>query len=212
MDKKILKEKIIFGLKFLNEQKLNLASEGNISVRTEQGFFISPSALSPNKIKAKDIVFIDQKGNINGSLKPSSEWKMHLLIYKKKQDINAIVHSHSVWASALSCIRERIPAFHYMVAEFGGDDILCAKYALFGSNKIAENVLDALKNRKGCLMENHGQITIGKTFEEAISLCESLEKISKQYSICKILGDCKLLKNHEMNEVISLFSNYKSKY
>ncbi|MDC3091066.1 class II aldolase/adducin family protein [Rickettsiales bacterium] len=212
MDKETLKEKIIFGLKFLKEQKLNLASEGNISIRTKQGFFISPSAQSPDKIKAKDIVFIDQKGFIKGSTKPSSEWKMHLLIYKKKKDINAIVHSHSVWASSLSCVRERIPPFHYMVAEFGGDDILCAKYALFGSNKIAENVLDALNNRKGCLMENHGQITIGKTFEEAISLCEALEKISKQYSICKILGDYKLLNDQEMNEVISLFSNYKPKY
>ena len=168
MNQKTLKEKIIFGLKFLKKKSLNLASEGNISIRTTGGFYISPSAVSPEKIKSKDIVFINSKNTIEGSSKPSSEWKMHSLIYKEKKDIKAIVHSHSIWASSVSCLRERIPPFHYMIAELGGDDIPCAKYALFGSDKIARNVLNSLKNRKGCLMENHGQITIGKSIEEYV--------------------------------------------
>ena len=212
MNQKTLKEKIIFGLKFLKKKSLNLASEGNISIRTTGGFYISPSAVSPEKIKSKDIVFINSKNTIEGSSKPSSEWKMHSLIYREKKDIKAIVHSHSIWASSLSCLRERIPPFHYMIAELGGDDIPCAKYALFGSDKIARNVLNSLKNRKGCLMENHGQITIGKSIEEALSLCESIEKLSKQYSICRMLGNYKLINNKEMTEVISLFDDYKSRH
>jgi L-fuculose-phosphate aldolase len=212
MNQKILKEKIIFGLKFLKKKSLNLASEGNISIRTTGGFYISPSAVSPEKIKSKDIVFINSKNTIEGSSKPSSEWKMHSLIYREKKDIKAIVHSHSIWASSVSCLRERIPPFHYMIAELGGDDIPCAKYALFGSDKIARNVLNSLKNRKGCLMENHGQITIGKSIEEALSLCESIEKLSKQYSICRMLGNYKLINNKEMTEVISLFDDYKSRH
>lgn len=212
MNQETLKEKIILGLKFLKKKSLNLASEGNISIRTTGGFYISPSATSPEKIKSKDIVFIDYKDSIEGSSKPSSEWKMHSLIYKEKDNINAIVHSHSIWASSLSCLRKKIPPFHYMVAELGGDDIPCAKYALFGSDEIARNVLTSLKNRKGCLMENHGQITIGKSIEEAISLCESIEKLSKQYSICRMLDNYKLLNNEEMSDVIRSFSDYKSRH
>ena len=212
MNQETLKKKIILGLKFLKKKSLNLASEGNISIRTTGGFYISPSAISPEKIKSKDIVFIDYKDSIEGSSKPSSEWKMHSLIYKEKDNINAIVHSHSIWASSLSCLRKKIPPFHYMVAELGGDDIPCSKYALFGSDEIARNVLTSLKNRKGCLMENHGQITIGKSIEEAISLCESIEKLSKQYSICRMLGNYKLLNNEEMSDVTRSFGDYKFRH
>ena len=104
MNQEILKEKIILGLKFLKKKSFNLASEGNISIRTTQGFYISPSAIPPEKIKSKDIAFIDYKGSIEGLSKPSSEWKMHSSIYKEKDNINAIVHSHSIWASSLSCL------------------------------------------------------------------------------------------------------------
>ena len=104
MNQEILKEKIILGLKFLKKKSFNLASEGNISIRTSRGFYISPSGIPPEKIMSKDIAFIDYKDSIEGSSKPSSEWKMHSLIYKEKDNINAIVHSHSVWASSLSCL------------------------------------------------------------------------------------------------------------
>ena len=97
-----------------------------------------------------------------------------------------------------------------MIAEFGGDDIKCAKYATFGTNSLAKNVLKALETRKGCLMENHGQLTIGKNIEEAISLTEALEKLSKQFFMCNLSDSLKLINKTEMKKVISLFNAYKS--
>ncbi len=205
-------KKIIKSLKELEEKNLNIGSEGNVSIRSEKGFYISPSAIHPDKLKISDIPYISFEGKQTGGKKPSSEWMMHLLIYKERSDIEAITHSHSMWSTSLSCLRKKIPSFHYMVAEFGGNDIKCSKYATFGTNLLAKNVLLALNERKGCLMANHGQLTTGKSIEESISLCESLEKLSKQYFLCKLTGQLKLLNKKEMKEVIDLFSNYKPKY
>ena len=205
-------KKIIKFSEKLEEKKLNIGSEGNVSIRSGKGFYISPSAIHPDKLKISDIPFISFEGKQTGGKKPSSEWMMHLLIYRKRPDIKAITHSHSMWSTSLSCLRKKIPSFHYMVAEFGGDDIKCSKYATFGTNLLAKNVLLALKDRKGCLMSNHGQLTTGKTIEESISLCESLEKLSKQYFLCKLTGQVKLLNKKEMKKIIHLFAGYKSKY
>ena len=205
-----IKTKIVNSLKYLKNKNLNIGSEGNISIRYKNGFLISPSAVNPDNIKISDIPFVDLKGNHYGSRPPSSEWRMHMLLYLKKSDIKAISHSHSFWSSSLSCLRKKIPSFHYMIAEFGGNDIKCAKYATFGTHSLAKNVLKALENRKGCLMENHGQLTIGETIEEAISLTESLEKLSKQFFMCNLSKSVKLISKNEMSKVLSLFSEYKS--
>ena len=205
-----IKIKIVNSLKYLKKKNLNIGSEGNISIRYKDGFLISPSAIDPEKLKVNDIPFVDLNGNHFGSRAPSSEWRMHMLLYLKKSDVKAISHSHSFWSSSLSCLRKKIPSFHYMIAEFGGDDIKCAKYATFGTSSLAKNVLKALENRKGCLMENHGQLTIGETIEEAISLTESLEKLSKQFFMCNLSKSVKLISKNEMSKVLSLFSEYKS--
>ncbi len=210
MNKLTLRNSIIKNIKILIEKNLNIGSEGNISQRVKNGFFISPSGINPKKIKVKDVSFISLDGKFTGKSKPSSEWKMHLKIYNEFKNVNSIVHSHSIYASVLSCSRESIPPFHYMVAEFGGNNIKCSKYAVFGSKKIAKNVSLALKNRKACLISNHGQITIGKNIEEAMELSEALEKISKQFFLCKLLKKYKLLSYPEMSEVIKLFDDYKS--
>ena len=213
MNNNISSEKaIISGLKYLEKKGMNIGSEGNVSIRTKNGFFISPSAFKPSELKKENIPLLNLNGKNTGSVKPSSEWKMHLVIYKKLKNIKAIVHTHSLWASCLSCFRENIPSFHYMIAELGGNDIKCSSYATFGTKKLAENVLKALYKRNGCLLANHGQITVGKNLDEAIAFAESLEKLSKQYFFCRIFGKPRLLNNKQMNEVIDLFSSYKSKH
>lgn len=211
MKNRALKESIISGLKYLLKKNLNIGSEGNISIRNEKGFFISPSAYKPDELKLNNIAFIDLDGKVNGNTKPSSEWKMHQYIYINRKDVNAIVHCHSVWASCVSCLRINIPSFHYMIAEFGGDNIKCSNYATFGTEKLAKNVLDSLVNRKGCLLANHGQITIGDSITEAIHLTEAVEKLSKQFFLCRMTGDLKLLRKNQIDEVLDLFGDYKTK-
>ena len=133
------------------------------------------------------------------------------MLYKNRAEISSIVHCHSDWASTLSCLRKKYSQFHYMVAEFGGKDIKCAKYATFGTKKLAKNVIKAIKNRKGCLLANHGQICVGKNLEEASHLSIALEKISKQYFFCLLSKKFKMLTNNEMSEVLESFSDYKTK-
>ncbi len=208
----LIKKKIITAIRKQNKIGFNLGSEGNISVRNDENFFITPSGCNVSDLSEKDICILDSNGRVINKKNPSSEIKFHLIIYNSNKNIKAIVHSHSPWASIISCLRKEIPSFHYMVAEFGGKNIKCADYAKFGTNNLAKNVLTAINNRKGCLISNHGQITVGENLDEALNLSEALEKLSMQYYHCLLTKKVKLLKSSQMDEVIEAFKEYKSKH
>jgi len=190
----------------------NIGSEGNVSIRIGKQILITPSGINYKNLRANDISVIDLEGKLKNNIKPSSELEMHLMIYKRRQEINAIVHSHSNWASILSCLREKISSFHYMVAEFGGSDIRCSKYATFGSKELAKNVFNASIKRKGCIIANHGQICFGENLDEALHLSMALEKLAKQFYFCCITDKTKNLTTTEMEKVIKLFDTYKIKH
>ncbi len=191
---------------------LNVGSEGNISIRENQKVYITPSGIDIKDLKEEQISIVNLDGIKSSRTKPSSEVDLHLMLYKNIEDIGSVVHCHSDWASTLSCLRKDILQFHYMVAEFGGNDIKCAEYATFGTKKLAKNVLKAIKKRKGCLMANHGQICVGKNLEEASHLSIALEKLSKQYFFCLLSKKFKMLSDLEMKEVLKSFSGYKLKH
>ena len=191
---------------------LNVGSEGNISIRENQKVYITPSGIDIKDLKEEQISIVNLDGIKSSRTKPSSEVDLHLMLYKNREDIGSVVHCHSDWASTLSCLRKDILQFHYMVAEFGGNDIKCAEYATFGTQKLAKNVLKEIKKRKGCLMANHGQICVGKNLEEASHLSIALEKLSKQYFFCLLSKKFKMLSDLEMKEVLKSFSGYKLKH
>ena len=205
-----LKSEIIKFSKLLNSRKLSALRSGNISVRFKKGFFITPSGKKYSSLKNKDIVYVSLNGKFDKKLGiPSSEWKFHQDIYLKKEAANAIVHSHSTNATALSVHKKSIPAFHYMVALAGGNDIKCANYATYGTRKLSENILRALKNRKACLISNHGQIAYDDNLSKAFELAEEVENLSLQYITALKLGKPKILSNVEMNKVLAKAKNYK---
>ena len=209
---KNLKNDIVHTSKKTLDQGLNCGSEGNVSVRKKDTIFITPSGIETATLNETLISEVDIHGNVKNNKKPSSEILMHLYIYRNRPEISAIVHCHSMWASILSCSRKKIPSFHYMVAEFGGNDIKCAEYATFGTRKLAKNVLKVLKERNGCLISNHGQLTIANNLNNALDLAVSLEKLSKQYYFCNFLKSTKILSSKEMQKVLGLFKNYKIKH
>ena len=207
---KKLKSEIIKFSKLLNSRKLSALRSGNISVRFKKGFFITPSGKKYSSLKNKDIVYVSLNGKFDKKLGiPSSEWKFHQDIYLKKEEANAIVHSHSTNATALSVHKKSIPAFHYMVALAGGNDIKCAKYATYGTRKLSVNILKALKNRKACLISNHGQIAYDDNLSKAFELAEEVENLSLQYITALKIGKPKILSNVEMNIVLAKAKNYK---
>ena len=205
-----IKGEIIKYSKMLNSRKLSALRSGNISVRYKDGFLITPSGKKYSSLKKNDIVFVSIKGSFDEKKGiPSSEWKFHQDIYKNKKEAKAIVHSHSTNATAISTHKRGIPAFHYMVAMAGGVDIKCAKYATYGTRYLSKNILKALKGRKACLIENHGQIAFEENLPKAFELAEEVENISLQYITSLKLGKPKILSFKEMKKVLSKAKNYK---
>ena len=207
---KNLKSEIIKFSKMLNSKKLSALRSGNISLRFKNGFFITPSGKKYSLLKNSDIVFVSLNGYFDKKKGiPSSEWKFHQDIYRNKKDAKAIVHAHSVNATAVSTHKRGIPPFHYMVAMAGGYNIKCAKYATFGTRELSNNILKALKDRKACLIANHGQIAFEENLSKAFELAEEVENISLQYITSLKLGKPKILSIKEMKKVLSKAKNYK---
>ena len=206
------KKEIIDASKYLLQLQFNIGSEGNISYRQKNEIYITPSGIKTSNLKPKDISKVDLNGKVLNKNKPSSEILLHSWIYRNHKDIRAVVHSHSKWASILSCMRISIPSFHYMVAEFGGNNIKCSKYATFGTEKLSKYVNEVLHKRKGCLIANHGQVTIGHNLEEAVDLSIALEKLSEQFYYLWITKQTKLLSDKEMRKIVKLFEDYKAKH
>lgn len=196
----------------LNDLGLNHGATGNCSIRGQENFLISPSGLNNNSIKPDRIVEMSMSGVIFESNKeqPSTEWRFHRDIYEQRDDIQAIVHTHSVYASSLSVLKETIPQFHYMIAVSGGKEIPCAEYAMFGTQKLSNNIISALGKKKACLMANHGLIAIGASLDEAINIAEEIEHLSQLYINAKLFGELNLLSDIEMDEVLDKFKSYGS--
>ena len=213
------KKEVIEYAKKLNTENLSPLRSGNISVRGNKdgidGFFITPSGIRYDDLTTESIVFLEFNENNNlkkisdKTINPSSEWRFHQDIYIEKKDAQAIVHAHSANAAAVSAHGKNIPAFHYMVALAGGNNIKCAEYATFGTKELSQNIIKALEERKACLMSNHGQVAFGKSLSEAFELAEEIENICHQYINTIKLGKPKILSDEEMKKILDKTKNYK---
>ena len=204
------RSEVIKFAKMLNSKKLSALRSGNISIRFKGGFLITPSGAKYSSLKNKDIVYVSAKGIFDKKKGiPSSEWRFHQDIYLSKKKAKAIVHAHSSCATAISTHGKSIPAFHYMVAMEGGNDIKCAKYATYGTRKLSKNILKALKNRSACLIGNHGQIAFSENLPKAFELAEEVENLSHQYITALKIGKPKILSLKEMKKVLGKAKNYK---
>ena len=169
---------------------------------------ITPSGTPYEELEPEDIVFVGADGEPARGQRPSSEWRFHLAILQSRSEIAAVVHTHSIHATALAMRGMEIPAAHYMVAAAGGDSIRCAAYATFGSEDLSLNALTALQDRAACLLENHGMITIGPTLQRALWLAKEVETLAHQYILSLALGGPKILGSEEMRRVLVKFSDY----
>ena len=185
----------------MESRGINQGTSGNLSIRYKNSFLITPSSISYNDMTPEDIVEMDWEGRFTGK-QPSSEWRFHRDILKSRNDINVVLHCHSINATSLSCHNRNIPAFHYIVGLAGGNNIRCAKYATFGSQELANNVLVAIKNRLACLLGHHGMICIGKTLKQALMLGCEVEAIAKMYIKALSIGNTDILSKEEMDKVV----------
>jgi len=186
------------------------SKSGNLSVRTRRGFLITPSALPYAETTPADLVECDQDGAVlKGKRKPSSEWRLHAEVYKARPEAQAVVHTHSPLATALSCARQGLPPFHYMIVMGGGGDIRCSRYATFGTQALAEAGVEALAGRKAALLANHGVLAFGRTLAGAKALAMEVENLAREYLALRSAGLAPvLLTPGELEEVVAQFGGY----
>jgi L-fuculose-phosphate aldolase len=192
----------------MNTHGINQGNAGNISQRFEDGFLITPSAIVYEQLQPGDVVYVGMDGSSRDSLAPSSEWRMHRDIYVNHPAAGAVLHAHSTFATALSCLRLDIPAFHYMIAVAGGADIRCADYALFGTQALSDNMLAALADRRACLLGTHGMICFHDDLDKALWLGVEVETLARQYWHARQAGAPIILTSAQMAEVLEKFKSY----
>lgn len=204
-----LRTMVIAACRELVRRGLTHGTSGNVSVRyDERQFFVSPSGMDYDVLQAEDVPLMDLDGRWFGRRRPSSEWRFHREIFKSRHDVGAIVHTHSPQATALACTARGIPAFHYMVAVAGGRDIRCAPYHAFGTQELSDAALAALKDRKACLLANHGVIATGADLPTALTLAGEVENLALQYCAALTLGEVRILDDAEMCRVVEKFRTY----
>ena len=192
----------------MNRCGINQGTSGNLSIRHDTGMLITPSGMPYATLKLDDIVFVDGYGTHHGPRLPSSEWRIHHDIYQARADAAAILHAHPTDCAALACLNEPIPAFHYMVAVAGGRDIRCAPYATFSTQDLSNHVLEALQDRKACLMANHGLICLAGDLDKALALAIEVEQLAQTYLHCLSVGNPVILDDEEMDRVLLKFKSY----
>ena len=204
----LVREQIVAACKRLDTSGLNRGTSGNVSCRENDHFLITPTGIPAEEITPSKIVAVDYDGKVLGIGRPSSEWHFHCDILKARPEINAVVHTHSPHATAIACLREDIPPFHYMIAVAGGDSIRCAPYALFGTEQLSRHAVEALDDRKACLLANHGMVTLGRDLDEAMAVAVEVESLCQQYLLARQVGKPTLLSREEMQLVIERFKTY----
>lgn len=188
---------------------LTFGTSGNASARLdEESLLISPTGLSYESLHPSDIVTLRFDGQFYGNHRPSSEWRFHRDIIKERRDVNAVVHTHSSFATTLACQGTSIPSFHYMVAVAGGDNIRCAPYALFGTQALSDHALEALDQRMACLLANHGQLALGKDLSAALKMAGEVETLARMFWQSLQNGSPVLLSDEEMTHVKKRFQSY----
>ncbi|MDA9407735.1 class II aldolase/adducin family protein [Bradyrhizobium sp. CCBAU 45384] len=192
----------------LDQQGLIFLAAGNISVRHGGDMLISPTGATADTIQTSSFVRTKFDGSCHSDQKPSSEWSMHASIYRRFPNAAAVVHTHSDSCVAMACTGQALPAFHYMIAAFGGDDVRCTPYVTYGSKELGDYAVEALVGRTACLLGNHGMICHGTTLQKAFNAALRLETLCRQFIQARQAGTIKMLNDNEMAIAIERYKSY----
>ncbi len=213
LPERTLRASLVATVKRLDALGLNRGSTGNASVRSGKkratpGFWITPTGMGAHELNADDLVWMGDDGQVLGEWQPSSEWPFHRAIYNARADLQAVVHLHAVHATALACLRRELPAFHYMVAVAGGDNVPCTPYHLFGTQELSLAVAEAFTDRHACLMANHGLVAGGTSLAHAMKVACEIESLCETYLKALAVGEPVTLSRGQMLAVTARFKTY----
>lgn len=208
MEQHAARAAIVEACRRMNQLGINQGTSGNVSTRWREGMLISPSAVPYDELAPEQIAYVETGGVARGPTPPSSEWRLHLNILRLRSDLNAVVHAHPPYSTALAICGRDIPPIHYMVAAAGGSSVRCATYHTFGTAELSESVVDALDGRRACLIANHGMVACGARLDEALSLAVEVEALARQYVLALQIGDPVLLSEAEIDRVLEKFESH----
>jgi len=188
---------------------LSHGTSGNLSVRVERGLLITPTGTPYDEMSTEDMVELMFDGHMpHGQRLPSSEWRLHRDIYQRRADANAIIHTHSRFCTTLACLRQSIPAVHYMISVTGSSTVRCAPYATFGSEELSQATVETLGTDNACLMANHGMVAVGASLDAALKVASNVELLAELYLRALQVGQPHVLDDAEMARVIERFRTY----
>ena len=198
-----------YSLKLLSEGLTN-GTAGNVSIfNREKGLVaISPTGVNYSELTPEMISVVDLNGKLIEGLKPSSELEMHMILYRNREDVNAVIHTHPVYTTVLACLREDLPAIDYMIAVTGATKVRCAEYASYGTKELAENAYKAMGSSLAVILANHGLTTAGKDIANAFNITVQVEYISNLYIKARNIGEPIVLHDNEMNSMLERFKTY----
>ena len=204
------REQVIeYSLKLLSEGLTN-GTAGNVSIfnRKKGLVAISPTGVNYSELTPEMISVVDWNGKLIEGLKPSSELEMHMILYRNREDVNAVIHTHPVYTTVLACLREDLPAIDYMIAVTGATKVRCAEYASYGTKELAENAYKAMGSSLAVILANHGLTTAGKDIANAFNITVQVEYISNLYIKARNIGEPIILPDNEMNSMLERFKTY----
>jgi L-fuculose-phosphate aldolase len=202
------REAIVATCQELSRAGLVVGTAGNVSVRSGDLVAVSPSGLRYAELTPELVGVHRLDGTaVEAPLSPTSELPLRLAIYAARPEVGAIVHTHSPAATALSTLVDEIPSVHYYVAMFGGP-VIVAPYATYGTEELARNVVDALRDRTGCLMGNHGAVSVGRDLVSAHEKSVYLEWLCDVYLRASSAGSPRVLSAAEIDAVAAKMAGY----
>jgi L-fuculose-phosphate aldolase len=200
------REAVARASRHLAEEGLVIGTAGNISARQGDLIAVTPTGSDLAKVTPEMITIIDLKGEVvDGDLAPTSEVPLHTGIYAAT-DAKAITHAHAMASTALSCCHDVLPALHYACWGLGGAPRTAA-YATFGSQELADNVVEALQGRNAAMMQNHGSVAYGATMDQAVERLELLEWLAELYWRASSMGTPRVLTEDDFRHIIEAAMN-----
>ncbi len=210
MDEAAARQALVETAQRLDADGLNHDATGNLSVRIDGGILVTPTGIPSRELRPEDNVALLADGSQRDadSRLPTSEWRLHLAQYRR-QGVGAVVHTHSLEATAAAVIRQPVPAVHYLVAAFGGSVLPVSPYATYGTQELADNVATTLGERyRACLMANHGAVAVGANLRGAATRARDIEWLCGVWRRARELGDPVILDEAELDRVGERFKTY----
>lgn len=211
MDELAARAELVTQAQRLDQLGLNVNSSGNLSVRLAEDVLVTPSGIPADDMTADDLVLLDLDGEPahRGQRRPTSEWQLHTALYRRRPEVDAIVHTHSPEATAAAAVGVDVPAVHYVVARFGSASLRCARYSTYGTAELAAEVVDTLGDTgTACLMANHGAICVGSSLATATALALDVEWFCGVHRRAVAQGQPVVLSEAEIARVAQLFAGY----